>query len=740
MPQMPSPAVADFQVEPKTSLQEPFRRITPELNPNALSAESGLNSIAESVERVRHADASSIAQGATARLRVAAEQALVAPQTSDGSSTTPTGGAGAAGAPARASAPASPTDAALSSFDKALQQELTQAGKGSGVGGFLGSGTLAQDMIQKSADELRASLQIRSIRQEAAGNVARRQANALDAANTAATAVELNPSSWQEAGAEQIKGVQALGLDPEQEVQLERHVHQAITYAATRGYAKQDPEGTLTRLNDPKDPLFSGLTPELRHSVEDYVKQQYVEHKAQGIQSIYEQGGTTAGSKALAAIDQDQSIPADMRDPIRNEVNKGVNEYRDQQRERNAPALAQLESNISTGNVGPHDRASAWSLYEHGAMSPTQLASAMAGISRAEQSMVDDGADLAAARDAYTKGSPLDPQNKDVKAGVTKLFTALTTASPAGSPEYVNRAVDITSRVGVAPAPAISWARTNLVGGDPKSAAAAADLISRLENANPRAVPFALDPKTKATAAVINNAVAAGTDPAVAVEMGRRAAQMPESELKAFDVRWKKAKLDQSQPGALRTLMQTADPEFKGGWFSSAPQIPTEMQAQFDQLTHSYYRDTGGDAQLARQLAARDVGNVWGVSRVNGAAQVMAYAPERMFPGLTPEVIHDDIHNLMPDVDVSKVRLVEDPQLTARSGGAVWNLEVPDKNGLRHIVLDQDSNPRAYQLPVTKQDYHAVREQERQTKLERLRADQAARKDVQPFADAVPGL
>src|ERR1700676_234796 len=109
------------------------------------------------------------------------------------------------------------------------------------------------------------------------------------------------------------------------------------------------------------------------------------------------------------------------------------------------------------------------------------------------------------------------------------------------------------------------------------------------------------------------------------------------------------------------------------------------MQGEFDQLSQSYYKQTNGNLQQARQLAAQDLKRTWGVSEVNGQREIMQYAPEAMFPGLSAGVVRDDLAKTVADnadtfqkADPSKIRLTATDR-TARTGGTDWALSVPDK-------------------------------------------------------------
>lgn len=590
----------------------------------------------------------------------------------------------------------------------------------------------ARKMVEKGLGELRDTLATHTLGWEAAQRVAYRNDSIFKNLNAQLPIVEAHPEMADQVGSTLMDQINANGADPSVRLQMGRTMHEQLSLAAANGLARQDPKGVLDALNDPEHApaALRDLNDQQRETVRAHASNQFVDQHVQTIQTVYENAGTTAGAKVLATIDKDDTIPPELRNPIRDKLNQQLNAWRDQRREQFAPQISQLETNIASENAGAQDKASAWNLYEKGALNTTQLSSALSGIERAEREGAKRGLSLEAARQAYTAGTPLDPEKADVKKGVGQLFTALTDGVPPGSSEYVNRATDVTAKVGVAPEPAISWARTTLVGGDPKSAAQAADLISRLDTTNPRAVPYALDPKTKAIANTINEAVSSGTDPQTAVDMGRKNAALGDADVKILNDRWKQAKAADSQPNALQSRLSD-DPRFKPGMFTGVPKVPLAMQSEFDALTKDYYRYTGGDVKQARDLAAKDLTQTWGVSEVNGKRELMAYAPEAMFPGLTPAIVRDDIANTikgeksLEGTDASQVQLVMDPQRTARTQGSEWNLSVPDEHGLRQVLKDSRGNPLVYRLPVTKHDFGAVQERVNQEAMERARQQQS---------------
>jgi hypothetical protein len=121
---------------------------------------------------------------------------------------------------------------------------------------------------------------------------------------------------------------------------------------------------------------------------------------------------------------------------------------------------------------------------------------------------------------------------------------------------------------------------------------------------------------------------------------------------------------------------------------------------------------------------------------VNGQRELMQYAPETMFPGLSASVVRNDVAKTVADngalfqnVDPGQVHLTPTDR-TARSGGLDWSLMLPDKFGAYEPVVGKDGNPLVYRLPVGNNDYAAVRERQAQAALESARQTQQLRKDA----------
>jgi hypothetical protein len=104
----------------------------------------------------------------------------------------------------------------------------------------------------------------------------------------------------------------------------------------------------------------------------------------------------------------------------------------------------------------------------------------------------------------------------------------------------------------------------------------------------------------------------------------------------------------------------------------------------------------------ARKMAGDSVRAMYGRSTVNGTAEVLKYAPEKMF-GLPPEVVRESLRNDLAGVGYTgnpdEVRLTMSPA-TERSKGVWWHLTAPDEYGVPDVILGKDNRPVEYALPI----------------------------------------
>lgn len=627
------------------------------------------------------------------------------------------------------------TPAVLADFDK-------RAGELTGVAQ---DNPLAGQSLEKAVPQLRAQVAENAMRWEAQQRVTYRAQSVLDNTTKLAPLVQADPSQRLTVGAQLLTQIDAAGLEPDKRTALKNHVISELAVAGARGAAQADPAGTLAQLNDPNDQTYTGLSLPQREGLQQFARGQIVDQQSTALAQVFKDQGARAGDRALQALDNNASLAPDVRDDIRGKTNGLLSQLRQDQRNQHVQQIAQLDETIANGQAGAPERATAWALYDANAFDPDQLVSSLTSIDRSQKKAASDAALLAYGMKNFISSTPMDPKASEDKNAVNAVFNAIIAKAPPspgtalgaalgaavpgtpGSDGYANTAVAVTQHTGIVPPDVISWGRANLVSADPKSAAAAANLLSRLDETNPSSFGYAVDDaKTRAMISTIANAVKAGTDPAAAVALARHNASLPQPQLEALKEQWRTSKAQGSQSSALSSIL-SSDPAFKPGWFTGVPQTPPLMAGQFDQLTRSYYNETGGNLSQARQLAAQDLKRSWGVSEVNGARELMQYAPEAMFPGLSAAVVRDDVARTVQDnaaafdnVDPSKVRLTATDR-TARTGGQDWALSVPDKFGAYDVVRGQDGNPLTYRLPVSQSDYSAARARQAQTDIEKAR-------------------
>jgi hypothetical protein len=627
------------------------------------------------------------------------------------------------------------TDGVLADFDQRAGT-LTAAAR---------SNPLARDYLSNALPQLRAQVQENAMRWEAGQRTAFRTQSVVDNSSKLASLVQSDPSQLTSSAAQLTGQINALGLDPDQRVQLRNQVGGQLATAAAQGAAVQDPLGTLTKLGDPSDTSFPGLNPQQRVAVQSYARAQLVDQQATSISQVYANGGFQAGAAALGGLDSNKALSPDVVDEIRAKTNSLVEQLRDQRRQQFAPQLSQLEESIASGKAGDTERGAAWQLFQNGALDPGQLAGTLSSIDRSEIKTAGDTVAIAAVEKAYTSGTPLDPKDSGARDAADQYFTTkLAAGLQPGSAGYANAAVQLARKTGIVPDSAISWARANLTSGDPQDAAQSADLVARLEDGNLRALTFSLDDRTRAMADSISQAVKAGTPAPIAVQNARQLAQLSPQQTEELKQQWLATKPATTQGGALQSLLKS-DPHFKPGMFSALPQLPTAMQGEFDAATQRYFNLTGGNVQQARQLAVQDLKRVWGVSDVNGKREILPYAPEVMFPGLTAADVRQDLSatvnanaqavrrydpetgNLVQALPApDSIRLVPTDH-TARTGGLEWQLGAPDQYGAMDVLRGADGNPLIYRLPVSQTDFDAVRTAQAEAAIGKARQLQADR-------------
>lgn len=594
-------------------------------------------------------------------------------------------------------------------------------------------------IIGNGLSNLRATLQNESMQWEARQNVDYDKTSVRNAVKSSLAAVEAHPDMGVQVGQQADDQISHMRVNnPAERDAMRKELFPQLALAEANGLTRQNPQGMLDALKDPEkapanlSSVLNGLSDVQREGVLAKAQRSLSGQYSNNIVDIYRQQGPAAGAAMLSQVDK-SGQPDEIKAQIYSDVEKGLGQWRQEARQTHAQPLMGLEERLASGHPNPNDTGVVLDLYHQGVFTPEQAGEMRGRIEKAQEKQVDDQANLKAATSAYLNGQGLDPKNKDHRDGVDSLFDAYTKGVQPGSPEWINRGADISQKTGVTPDSLVAWSRTALVSSNLQTASQAANAIQRQQDANPRGLGYALDPETKAQAKLINDAVHAGSDPAVAVENARKITSMPDADKLRLEETYKQQKVGAGTQGALTSELK-ADPKFATGWFSRALPIPPSMAGEYEQLRQNYFKLTGGDVKQTNDLAYQDLKNTWGITNVNGKPEYMQFAPESMNPGLTTEHLRKDMETSVKGLteDPSKVRLIPTAD-TFQSGGQRWGIGVPDKFGAYSALTDKRGNPLPYQLPTAAASYQDAKTKAAKDGMDKLHAIQqssaAAQKD-----------
>ncbi|MES9950064.1 MAG: hypothetical protein ABW118_13995 [Candidatus Thiodiazotropha sp.] len=254
-----------------------------------------------------------------------------------------------------------------------------------------------------------------------------------------------------------------------------------------------------------------------------------------------------------------------------------------------------------------------------------------------------------------TSGLPLDPKNKDHRLAVNEAFERLGGGAPL--------ALSLTKQTGLLPKQVQSIFRTTARTPGGRHTREALQLYSAVDDQ----VPLALDDLSDKDVAVLDNAselVRGGLGEDEALEIARNQANLPESERKVILERYKEDAQDN-----LSKLEDALDSDdaYDTELFPGAPKPPSAMQADFERLTESYYTQTGGDIDRARELAWKTLQRTWTRSDINGEGELMRYSPEFDL-GVSTKILRKDLDAQLEEIKVKpeRVRVISDV-ITARS-------------------------------------------------------------------------
>jgi hypothetical protein len=465
------------------------------------------------------------------------------------------------------------------------------------------------------------------------------------------------------------------------------------------------------------------------------LKADVVEGSARDVMAAYEAYGMQAGIDALVAAEKE--VPPQLVDDVRAQVNARVSQFRQVRREQRAQDIAGVESQIATQRADSTTRSAVDDLFESGALTPSEYANYHGQIDAGVIKRAKTDAALTAIGDALERGLPLDPRDKDHREALSAAFQAQTVGENVGSSTWRATAQAYAQRARMLPDQAIAWTRASLRSPDPAIASSAASFYGALQATAPDATAE-FDTDTRAFAATVNSMMEAGTSPERAVETARATVLEARPEL----IEQRQTQYRQHTKSSAGALSSLIDKDFDPGLFGAQPAASAALSVDFDAQASRYFAKVG-DIGLARDLAWQDLKRVYGPSRVNGDATVIAFPPERF--GVEPTEIRNELGNFLkgsPQADGSAAAdiLVVPDALTLRavsdalSGEAVRpSYKLVTKTG--DLVLDRDGIPLRYTIPSSDelgQRYRTARaaaEADAQRRVMEAKAERDAREE-----------
>lgn len=711
--------------QPEVSPEDLPRKVVPEMRPDSVGP--ALERFGDTLSQKYQADSATWAGEQVANFRLKAIGDL-----EDMKAKAPAGD------------PGNFTQSYLSQYDKSAQALI----------GTSASNPYAGAMVNRGLSQLRDTLAQHTMEWEATQRVQYQNQSLQDNLDKQLPLVRAHPELATQVGSTLMDQVNSTRNDPATKAKYARSMDTALTRSAALGITDRDPLGVLTQLQSggtATDPVLSRLQdPQARSEVLEAAQSGVVKNLSQAVLEGYRNGGPAAGQAAYGAIDKIQ-LPGtdeqqqDLREKIRDGIRTAHGQLIAQQQQVLAPQVMAVEEGLKSGQPTAATRAGVWDLYHKNALEPEVAGSYLGDIDKANFKNAVDGAGMKLVQDAWDGKNFLDPKDADQKTDANNWFIDRTDAAqlPQGSQGWINMAAEFARRTGMVPEPVSAWSRSVLVGSnDPKQVMQAVDAIDRVRAASPRGFAYLDDDgKTGAMADSIDRLTKSGVDPAQAVTMARANAAAGDSDRKRLDALWGQANPFGPRDDNIANVLKgqiNSDPRLSEyHWYkpNAVPAIPPAMQADYYAATRAYFNYNGGNKDAAQAAAARDIGNTWGLTRMNGEPQITRYAPERMFrapnggPGLTAEDIRTDIQQTVlkspeafqhwdPEkramtafhVEPGNVQLVESPQ-TALTSGRTWGLSYMTEAGVTEALYGKDGKPLAYNLPVSTQDYKALRAQ-----------------------------
>jgi len=355
----------------------------------------------------------------------------------------------------------------------------------------------------------------------------------------------------------------------------------------------------------------------------------------------------------------------------------------------NAERAANLKIAYSRGEIGEPEIEKA---AQEGIITQGTKANWIIGLDKETKKAEDQSRRLAVVSSAITGGAPLSPSNPGHVKGVNELWNNYYSDKiDLSTDEGKDIASEYVSSTGIMPEQMKDLVHANSTSGSVDQAVSSSDLLARINEKSPQSLD-AVSSQAKSFAMSVSSMVAAGTDPEQAVEISRQNAyQVTKEQMQAI-----KDSFDfnstEFRSSTRDFLNNKIDDDFDR-FDISQPDLPIAMEAEFNHLLGKYIGMTR-DADQARKLAYSDLKSVWGMSEVNGKAEMMKYSPELVYGGgRGGDWMRDQLLKEVKDMGYEGDPVISIDPNTARQKYPSYLVMVKDATGEIQPVLDSNNEP-----------------------------------------------
>ncbi|WEJ92425.1 MAG: hypothetical protein P0Y63_16180 [Klebsiella huaxiensis] len=228
---------------------------------------------------------------------------------------------------------------------------------------------------------------------------------------------------------------------------------------------------------------------------------------------------------------------------------------------------------------------------------------------------------------------PLDPNDKNNQAAVDRYFAQDVAPSfSISDPQSINALATVTTKSGMIPTQVKTMLNSGATSRDPALVVPMAKFYGQLFDNNPAAAAT-LDKGTMAFYGKVYDYSRAGVPEDKAVDMAYSQVYQQDDRMKQM---LSTAMRDKKYVAARTTAAQNNASSLTsfGSWspdITDPGKSNAAYQRDYQTIYDANFAQTGGDAEQAEKMTNAMIRTTWGVSTINGSAEVMKYAPEALY-------------------------------------------------------------------------------------------------------------